>query len=97
VKARLDPESLPDDRDQDVDRDGDPYLGLHRVLRRAEERLDPQMLLDPFEEELHPPPRPVEFGDGQRGKYEVVGEEDQGLVPFPVDILDAAQLVGIVL
>jgi len=84
-------------RDQDMDRDGDPYPDIHRVLRPAKERLDPQMLLDPLEEARHPPPRPVEFGDGRRGKDVVVGEKAQGLVPFPVDTSYAAQLAGIVL
>ena len=46
-------EALLDDGDEDVDRDGNPDLRLHRVLRRAVELLDPKMLLDPLEEEFH--------------------------------------------
>ena len=44
---------------QHVGRDSDPDLGLHRVLGRAVESLDTQVLLDPFEEELDLPARPV--------------------------------------
>ena len=39
---------LLDDRDQDVNRDGDPELRLDGVLRGAEKGFDSQMLLDPF-------------------------------------------------
>jgi hypothetical protein len=34
-----------EDRDQHLHAHSDPYLGLDRVQRRAEERLDPQVLL----------------------------------------------------
>jgi hypothetical protein len=50
--ARLQPEPLANDGDKHVDRDGDPDLGLHGILAGAEECLDSQMMLDPFEEEL---------------------------------------------
>ena len=46
---------LLDDSDQDIDAHGDPELGLHRIFRGAVERLDPQVLLDPFEEEFYLP------------------------------------------
>jgi hypothetical protein len=36
-----------DNRHQHVDRDGDPFLRLHRVVRDAVESPDPQVLLDP--------------------------------------------------
>ena len=55
VEAGLQLEALLDNRDQDVDRDGDPDLGLHRVLGGSVERLDVQVLLNPFEEQLHLP------------------------------------------
>src|SRR3990170_7985047 len=38
--------------DEKVDDDGHPDLGLHSVGRSAVEGLDPQMPLDPFEEQL---------------------------------------------
>jgi len=36
--------------DQHISTDRDPDLGLDRVLGSTKKRLDPQMLLDPFEE-----------------------------------------------
>ena len=55
------------------------------------------MLLDPLEEQLHLPAAAVEFGDGQRGQREVVGEEDKRGAGAGIAELDAAQLVRIVL
>jgi hypothetical protein len=46
--------ALFDDGDQHVGRHGDPDLRLHRVLAGAEEGLDAQVLLDPFEEQFDP-------------------------------------------
>lgn len=70
-------------------------MGLDRVLGRAEERLDAQVLLDPFEEKLHFPSGAIEFGDGQRGQVEVDGEKDQPLVVFGIVELHPAQWVGV--
>jgi hypothetical protein len=42
-------EALLDDRDQNINRNRDPDLRFHRVVRRAIELFDPKMLLDPFE------------------------------------------------
>ncbi len=44
--------TFPDHRHQHINRDGNPDLGLDGVLRGAEEDLDAQMLLDPFEKQL---------------------------------------------
>lgn len=55
MEADVEPEALADDRHQDVDGDGDPDLIFDRIFRCAEERLDSQMLLDPFEEQFHLP------------------------------------------
>lgn len=72
-------------------RDGDPDLRLDGVLRRAEEGLDPQMLLDPLEEEFHLPAAAIEFGHGQRRQREVVGEKDEGLGRLGILETNAAQ------
>src|SRR3989304_1863613 len=95
VEAQVQIQTLPDDGYQDVDRDGDPHLRLHSVLRGSEERLDPKMLLDPPEEELDLPALLVKQGDAFRGKGKIVGEEDQVLPGFRVDIPDATQFVGV--
>jgi hypothetical protein len=42
------PQAFLEDRDEDVDADGDPHLGLHRVGGRPVEGLDAQALLDPY-------------------------------------------------
>lgn len=46
---------LLDDRNEDVSCHGAPDLRLHGVLAVANEMLDSQVLLDPFEEQLHLP------------------------------------------
>src|SRR3972149_8614836 len=94
VEAQVQVQTLPDDGHQDVGRDGDPHLRLHGVSRGSEERLDPKMLLDPSEEELDLPALLVQQGDAFRGKGKIVGEEDQVLPGFRVDIPDATQFVG---
>ena len=97
METHVQPESAPNDRHRDVDGDGDPDPGLHRVFRSAEERLDSQVPLDPFEEKSGPPSRTVQFRGGQWRQDEAVGQEHQGFFGFPVDALDAAQPVGTVL
>ena len=49
MHRRLQLQALSDDRHGDVDAHGDLDLALNRILRSAEERLDAQMLFDPFE------------------------------------------------
>src|SRR5271165_3053359 len=44
VERRLQPEPFAHDRNQHIDRNGDPDLRLHGVLRRAIEPFDPQVL-----------------------------------------------------
>ena len=88
-------QSFSDDGDEDVDRDGDPNLGLDRVLAGAEEGLDAEVLLDPFEEQFDLPALFVNLRDRQRGQDEVVGQELQLPAGFGVAVADAAQLVRI--
>lgn len=61
-----------DDGDEHVGADGAPDLRLHGVLARAQKFLDPQMLLDPLEEQLHLPAALVQSGDGQRWQGRVL-------------------------
>ena len=63
-----------DVRNQQVIDHRDPYLREYGILGSAEERLDLEMLLDPFEEELDLPAVFVDEGDIESGKLEVVGE-----------------------
>jgi len=83
--------------DEKVDDDGDPDLDLHGVGRGAVEGLDPQMTLDPFEEQLHLPPLFVDIGDGLRGYGEEVGQKHKAPMVLPVVESDAAQRLRIIL
>ena len=49
------------------------------------------MLFDPFEEQLDPPAIAVEFGDGECGEGEVVGEELEGGVCLGVAVGDTPE------
>ena len=70
---------LFDDGDQHVSGYGAPDLRLHRVLARAQKALDTQMLLDPFEEQLHLPATLVQRGNGQGRQRRIVGQKHQRL------------------
>ena len=63
--------------DEQINGDGAPDLGAHRVWAGAIKGFDTQMLLDPFEEEFDLPTASIEFGDGQSRHGEVVGQEDE--------------------
>ena len=78
------------DGDEEINGDGRPDLGAHGVWRRAIKGFDPQMLLDPFEEEFDLPAAAIELGDGQRRHGEVVGQKDQRLARCWIAIADAA-------
>ena len=84
-------QSLLDDPNQDVNRDGDPDLRLDRIFGCAEERFDAQMLFDSFEEEFDLPAAAIELGDGEGWQGEVVGENDQGIGGLRVLEANAAQ------
>ena len=60
-------------------------MGFDGILGGAEEGFDAQVLFDPFEEQLDPPAVAVEFGDGECGEGEVVGEELEGGVCLGVE------------
>jgi hypothetical protein len=85
------------DGDQHVGADGAPYLRLHGVSARSQERLDPQVPLDPLEKEFHIPTALVERGDAERGQRGVVGHKDQGLARLGVLESNSSKLLGIIL
>ncbi len=95
VKTRIQPQSLADDRHQDINRHGNPNLGLNRVLAGTEKCFDPQVLLDPFEKQFHLPPRFVDLGNGKCGQYEIVGEKLQPVVGVSVVVTHTPQSVRI--
>ena len=86
-----------DDGNEDIGGYGAPDLGLHRILAGAEELLDSQMLLDPFEEQFDLPAALVQSGDSQRWQGRVVGQEYEGLARLWIFEANAPQLLGVVL
>jgi hypothetical protein len=88
---------LPDNRHHHVNPDRNPDLGLDRVAARAEERLDPQMLLDPFEEQLDLPAALVALGNPESRQRKVVGQEDEAPVQIGIVEPDAPQPLGVLL
>jgi len=83
--------------DEKVDDDGHPDLGLHGVGRSAVEGLDPQMPLDPFEEQFHLPPLLVDIGNGLRRDGEQVGQKHKAPMVLSVVESDAAQRLRVIL
>ena len=88
---------LFDDGDQHVGGHGAPDLRLHRVLACSQKALDAQMLLDPFEEQLHLPATLVQCRNGQGWQRRVVGQKHQRFARLEVFVSDAPQMLGVVL
>ena len=84
------------DGDEHVGGYGAPDLRLDCVLAVAQKLLDTQVLLDPFEEQLHLPAAFVQRCDGQGRQTGVVGQEDQSLFGLGIFESDTAQVLGIV-
>src|ERR1017187_7708892 len=82
--------------DEQINGDGGPDLGAHRVGRGAVKGFDAQVLLDPFEEEFDLPAAPIELGNGQSWHGEVVGQEDEGFAGAGIAIADAAERVRVI-
>src|ERR1022692_4012500 len=97
VEAPLGLQLLFYDGHQNVNTDGNPNLGFHRVVSGAIKVFDAQVLLDPFEKQLDLPSVLIEQGYGQSGEREVVGEKDQTFARLGVHIMNAPQLVGVML
>ena len=64
AQTQLDFEFFLDNCHQNINTDGNPDLSLYRVLGGAEERLDTQVLLDPFEENFYLPAALVKPSNG---------------------------------
>ena len=95
VERTLEDKPLLDDGGKHIDRDRNPDLRLHCILRRPIKRLDPQVLLDPAEEELHAPAAFIQSRDGQRRKDKIIGQKGQIAAVIPVVEPDAAKPVGV--
>ena len=88
---------LFNDGNQHVSRHGAPDLRLDGVLAIAQELLDSQVLLDPFEEQFDLPAFLVECCDGQRRQDKVVGQEDERFAALDIFESNAPQVLGVML
>ena len=93
VERRRHVQALFDDGDEHVDGDRDPDLGFDGIFRGAEKSLDAQVLLDPFEKQLHLPAALVELCNGQRRQIEIVGEKGETFVIVMVVKNHSAQML----
>ncbi len=73
------------DGNQHVSAHRNPELSLHSVLAGAQESLDAQMLLDPFEEQFHLPALVVQLRDQFGLEGEVVGQKRDALARLVLD------------
>ena len=88
---------LLNDGDQHIGGYGAPDLRFHRILGRAQKTLDTQMLLDPFEKQLHLPAALVQRGNGQWRECRIVGQKHQRLARLGVFESNAPQMLRVVL
>jgi len=88
--------NLIETSNHEVDAHSDPDLGLHGVLGHAIKGLDPEVLLDPFKEQLDMPTTLVDAGNGYCGQFEMVGNEDQTLACFRIDEADSSEFSGVI-
>ena len=81
--------------DQHISADRDPDLRLDRVLGSTKKCLDPQVLLDPFEEQLDLPSALIQRADFRWIQIELIAQEDQGFVGFWIFESDLSEVIGI--
>ena len=72
-----------------------PQLRLDGIGSCAEESLDVQVLLHPFEEQLDLPSLAIQQRDRQRIERQVIGKERQPPAGIRIDVADPPQRVGI--
>ncbi len=95
VERAVEHEALLDDGRKHINRDRDPNLCLHRILRGSVKCLDPQVLFDPTKKQLYMPAALVKRRDDRSRKDKIIGQKGQIAVVVPVIESDAAELVGI--
>jgi len=94
VERNLQRQTLLNNRREVINRDGDPDLRLHGVLRGPIECLDPKVLLDPSEEQFDLPTEFIKQSHGQCGQSEVIRQECQVAIVVPVVEPDTAESFG---
>ena len=75
-----------DNRYKDVNGDGNPDLSFHGIVGCPIKRLDPEMLLDPFEKQLHLPAAAIQVSDGYCRKDKVVGQKHECFVVLGIEV-----------
>ncbi len=88
-------QSLLDNRHEEINAYGNPDLDLDRIRRCPEERLDPQVLLDPLEEQLYLPTRAINIRDCFGRDKEIVRKNHQAFVSFGVVIAHPTKWIWI--
>ena len=91
AQTAFDSQLLLQDGYQHVNTDRNPNLCFHGIDRRAIERLDPKILLDPLEKQFHLPAAFVQFGNGQCRQREVVRQKDEPFASRGIDVTDSAK------
>lgn len=86
-----------DNRHQAVGYDGNAYLDANRILSRAPELLNLEMLLHPLVEELDLPSVFIQVGNPKSRQVEGVGKESKVAILFVVMVSDEPELFGILL
>ncbi len=79
--------------EEQVDGECDPDLAEDGVSGNAQESLDLEVLLDPFEKQLDLPSLVIDLCDRRCRQGKVVGEKDIVLLSFWIPITDAPQLL----
>ena len=97
METALQRQPFLDDGHQDVDGHRNPDLSFDGILAISVKGLDPQVLLDPLEEEFHLPARLVEQADGEGRQVEIVGEEAKKTILFGIVKVNPAEWVRVML
>ena len=97
VEVLLQFEPFLENRHQNIYGYRHPNLCLHGIFRVPVERLHPEVLLDPFEKNLHTPAVLVEKGHGEGIQLEVVRQESVVLFRLLIVVADPSQLGWVVL
>jgi len=95
VEGHLHCHFLFDDRDEHINAHRDPDLGPDGVLRCSIERLDPQVLFNPTEEQFDLPAELIEEGDASSRQVKVVRQEGQVSIVLLVKAADSAKMFGV--
>src|ERR1022692_2347919 len=94
-QAKFQSKLLAQDGYQHVNTDRNPDLRLDSVLGGSEKVFDPQVLLDPFEEQFYSPSAFVKLRNSKCGQVKVIGQKYQSLVLFRVPLTDAAETIRV--